>query len=378
MSYVEALPNGRFRGAFRLAAKPGQRRGQRVSRTFDYQYEAEAWATAAEDAAKSAASSGAAILAPAPKPVEAPLTAAQPVTGATVAEWGRELIERRSGRLAAATISGYTTHLAGIVLSGMGERPMADLKRSDVERWITDQRRAGTGKPTINARLKLLRMIVGDACAERVIEHDPASRVDYLTTDIKADRVLTRAEDAALLLACPEPLRVAALLGLDAGLRWSEAYGLKANAISGDFIVVRHVVERTTRTIREYPKGHRLRVVPIGSDRLASALDELAESARRERGHDGLLFVSKTGGPMPYESWRMRQWQPAVTAAKLKPAPGFHMLRHTYGSRLAAMSAPRSEIATLMGHADEETTARYIHAGDDGRRLALVRGALGG
>jgi len=31
-----------------------------------------------------------------------------------------------------------------------------------------------------------------------------------------------------------------------------------------------------------------------------------------------------------------------------------------------------------MGHADEETTARYIHAGDDGRRLALVRGALGG
>jgi hypothetical protein len=29
-----------------------------------------------------------------------------------------------------------------------------------------------------------------------------------------------------------------------------------------------------------------------------------------------------------------------------------------------------------MGHADESTTARYVHTGDDGRRATLARAAL--
>ena len=35
------------------------------------------------------------------------------------------------------------------------------------------------------------------------------------------------------------------------------------------------------------------------------------------------------------------------------------------------------EIAIVMGHADERTTARYMHAGDQGVRADLVRAALG-
>ena len=93
-------------------------------------------------------------------------------------------------------------------------------------------------------------------------------------------------------------------------------------------------------------------------------------------GHSGLLFTSPEGDPLDYFNWRRRTWRPA--ARVLKPRPRFHDLRHTYGTRLADAGVPRHEIAELMGHADEKTTARYIHAGTDGHRLNLVRAALAG
>jgi integrase len=37
-------------------------------------------------------------------------------------------------------------------------------------------------------------------------------------------------------------------------------------------------------------------------------------------------------------------------------------LRHTYGSLLASAGIPVTEIQAAMGHADIQTTARYLHA----------------
>ena len=357
-------------GVFRV---PGT--GRKVTASFEYEYEAEVWAAESQRRAEAvaAAVTGSSSTPPAVDP-------APPISPAgsrlTVYAHGAALIDRRSGRLADATIRNYRTHLAGLVTSGIGDRAMSDLRRSDVERWVTAQVRDGAGKSTINARLKLLRMAILDARGELLLDHDPAAGVEYLTLDLTADRVLTAAEESALLLACPPPLDLAAIVALDAGLRWSEVYGLAVDGIAGPFLTVRQVNERTTRRIRRYPKGHRLRVVPMTA-RLADAIAPAVVEARRRGGADALLFVSSTGGPVSYESWRKYRWTRATTAAGLTPAPGFHALRHTYGTRLAAAGVPRLEIAGLLGHADEETTKRYIHATDDGRRLELIRDALG-
>jgi len=39
----------------------------------------------------------------------------------------------------------------------------------------------------------------------------------------------------------------------------------------------------------------------------------------------------------------------------------FHDLRHTFGSRLAQMGTPLTQIKELMGHRTIKTTERYIH-----------------
>jgi integrase len=377
--YVVKLPSGRWRATFRA----GGRGSTRHSATFDYEYEAEAWAEAGERRARRAAR-GDTPPAEIPTPAPALEVAAEPVRRSspaestlTVAQHGRDMINRRAGRLTDGTVRGYRTHLTGLILSGIGDRPLGDLRRSDVERWITTQVEDNTGRATINARLKLLRMITRDARAELVVSSDAGAGVADLATDIPEKRSITETDEAKLLLACPAPLDVAVMIALDAGLRWSEVYGLDvASIVQGDYIHVRQVVERTTRKIRHYPKSHRARTVPLGTDRLAKALGPVVREARERGGPGALLFPSFTGGPMSYESWRRLRWTPAASASGLVPLLGFHELRHTYGSRLAAAGVPRSEIAELMGHADESTTRGYIHTGDDGARLTLVRAAL--
>ena len=52
----------------------------------------------------------------------------------------------------------------------------------------------------------------------------------------------------------------------------------------------------------------------------------------------------------------------ACEAAKIEPAIGFHILRHTYGSLLARQGTPLQVIAEAMGHADSRMTEKhYAH-----------------
>jgi site-specific recombinase XerD len=50
------------------------------------------------------------------------------------------------------------------------------------------------------------------------------------------------------------------------------------------------------------------------------------------------------------------------TLAKIGPAIGFHILRHTYPSRLAIKGAPLPVIAARLGHSDPRITEKhYAH-----------------
>jgi integrase len=59
-----------------------------------------------------------------------------------------------------------------------------------------------------------------------------------------------------------------------------------------------------------------------------------------------------------------------------------HVLRHTFGARLAMAGAPAKAIQEVMGHANLSTTERYMHltpqaARDAIHRLDAFRGDVG-
>ena len=85
---------------------------------------------------------------------------------------------------------------------------------------------------------------------------------------------------------------------------------------------------------------------------------------------DDLVFVGQTGGHLDGSALR-RRYDAALKRAGLRPLR-FHDLRHTFGTRMIAKADIR-RVQEWMGHADVQTTMRYLHyvpRADDARLVA--------
>jgi integrase len=82
------------------------------------------------------------------------------------------------------------------------------------------------------------------------------------------------------------------------------------------------------------------------------------ERAIAGKASDEPIFTKPTG-----RSWRRsEQRKPllrACEAARIKPAIGFHILRHTYASRLVMRGVALPVIAAQLGHADSQMVEKH-------------------
>jgi integrase len=85
-----------------------------------------------------------------------------------------------------------------------------------------------------------------------------------------------------------------------------------------------------------------------------------ASAAAGKRGAD--LLFSRESGEAWGNSHQIRYMRDACEAAGIEPAITFHILRHTYASRLAMRSVPLNVIANQLGHSDTRMTEKhYAH-----------------
>jgi integrase len=132
----------------------------------------------------------------------------------------------------------------------------------------------------------------------------------------------------------------------------------------------------TIRVVRSFtlggessPKSGRGRSVPMVKD-VATAL---ARVGRRERfTADGeLVFAGVVGGHLDSNEVR-RVYHKALQHAGLRRLR-FHDLRHTFGTRAVEKAESILELKEWMGHANVQTTMRYLHyksKADAARRLS--------
>jgi integrase len=119
------------------------------------------------------------------------------------------------------------------------------------------------------------------------------------------------------------------------------------------------------------PKSGKVRAVPLAPD-VASALAQLG---RREHwlSEDDLVFPGEGGDYLDGSALR-RRYKAALTSAALRPLR-FHDLRHTFGTRMIAKADIR-RVQEWMGHADIQTTMRYLHYAPRDEDAALVAEAF--
>ncbi len=85
------------------------------------------------------------------------------------------------------------------------------------------------------------------------------------------------------------------------------------------------------------------------------------------------MFVGEAGGYLDGSALR-RRYKSALAAAGLRPLR-FHDLRHTFGTRMIAKADIR-RVQEWMGHADVQTTMRYLHYAPRKEDAALVARAF--
>jgi integrase len=168
--------------------------------------------------------------------------------------------------------------------------------------------------------------------------------------------------NAVARVAPSELLRALLTVAAFTGLRQGELLALRWRHVDfGDHIV--HVQRNFVRGDEDTPKSHRVRSVPL-SDQAFVALDGLS---RREHftDADDLVFCSEVGGHLLDDDVRAAFYDALAAAglsamrAKADPIV-FHDLRHTFGT-LAIRIAPVTDVQHWMGHADIQTTMRYVH-----------------
>ena len=154
------------------------------------------------------------------------------------------------------------------------------------------------------------------------------------------------------------------------GLRRGELLGLRWRDVdfTGSTIRVRASYAAGELTT---PKSGKVRAVPMAPD-VASALAKLGDR-ERYTGDDDFVFAGEAGLPLDGDALSSR-YRDALARAGLRPLR-FHDLRHTFGTRMIAKADIR-RVQEWMGHADIQTTMKYLHYAPREEDAALVAEAF--
>jgi len=208
-----------------------------------------------------------------------------------------------------------------------------------------------------NKLLIQLGGILGRAKKVYGLPGNPAREVEKYQQRASGDIQVFSPEEVWALVRAADGEQDAAvfLTAAFTGLRMGELLGLRWRDIdfAGNVVRVRasyYLGQLTT------PKSGKVRAVPL-APAVATALAPLSQ---REDwlGDDDLVFVGIAGSYLDGSALR-RRYKAALAAAGLRPLR-FHDLRHTFGTRMIAKADIR-RVQEWMGHADVQTTMRYLH-----------------
>ncbi len=234
-----------------------------------------------------------------------------------------------------------------------------------VRAFLAFELTGGSARSTVSRRLATLRSFFSYLHREGVIEANPAKLVGspkvpkHLPRFLSIDEVfdlLSQAGPKAGAKAGAKAggarrysLRDRAILELaySSGLRVSELEGLNIGS-----------VEMSEGRVRVMGKGHKERIVPVGSKALA-ALREYLEG-RGPLDKDNPMFLNRNGGRLSDRGIR-RVVKKYAALMSLGPDVTPHTLRHTFATHLLHGGADLRVIQELLGHASLSTTQKYTH-----------------
>ena len=236
-----------------------------------------------------------------------------------------------------------------------GDWPLADLEGAadDIAAW-----RAGL-PDTSRYRLTLaLRQTLAAAVRWGYIQRNPA--VDAgANPEPRAEELhpFTREEIDRLAVELGPTYGPLAVFAAETGLRTNEWAAVERRDVdrAGPAVIVQR--RWSDGTLTPYPKTQRRRV-PL-TPRALAAVDMLP--ARLDT---PLLFPAPAGGHVGLDTWRTREWYPALEAASVEQRGPYH-LRHTFATEALAAGVSIFQLSRLMGASVKTIDRTYGHLAHD-------------
>jgi integrase len=294
-------------------------------------------------------------------------------TGATFADAAAEFLRyaEQDRGCKPSTIREYRSAVNGHLVPAFGDVRLEDVTPAMIGRW-----RAALSRELSNrTKNKLLTMLHGVFRRAQSVWSLPINPVADLEKHPHASsgaiEVFSPEEVMALVRAADsEQDATIYLTAAFTGLRRGELLALRWRDVdfAGKAIRVRASYAGGQVTT---PKSGKVRSVPMAPD----VAEVLAKLGQRDHltGDDHLVFVGELGGFVDASALR-RRYIAALKRAGLRPLR-FHDLRHTFGTRMIAKADIR-RVQEWMGHADIQTTMKYLHYVPRDEDAALVAAAF--
>jgi integrase/recombinase XerD len=240
-----------------------------------------------------------------------------------------------------------------------------DVDTPAIIRHLIRLRDAGMEARSRARHLVTLRGFFKYLLQEKILEANPARRIDLPKSGLKLPDVLSISEIAHLLslpdIQKPAGLRNATMLELmyAAGLRVSELIHVKVQNVRLD-----------AGYVQVFGKGAKERLVPFGqyAGQKITAYLATARPLLLKQYQSPYLFIARAGKPMTRQGfWKLLR-QYALTAGIHKPITP-HCLRHSFASHLLEGGADLRSVQIMLGHVDISTTQIYTHVARERLRI---------
>jgi integrase len=275
-----------------------------------------------------------------------------------------------SKHIEATTRAAYVSNLTKHFYPLFGRKPMYQITPSLVQDWVTQAAAQGLSARSIRKYHTMLHSIFKRAVRDQLIVANPCEHTELPKVIAKKARTLTPAEYDALITAIPDRYRLLVETAIETGMRWGELIALRPRHI--DFLTKTVTVEETIIEVsrrhsptgeryvtKAYPKDNEPRTFGVDD----AWLDAVALHISTHRiGRDDRLFTTAAGTPISRNTFRTRIWRPAVKASGVDFPVRMHDLRHAHASWLLAEGSDLRSVMERMGHAQIQTTQKYLHA----------------
>ncbi len=261
------------------------------------------------------------------------------------------------------TLDAYRSDLQqlGVFLARTHRDPLT-LTGADLAEFVSELAAGRDGRPpvapaTLQRKIACLRSFYRHLRREQLIDHDPTAELRPPRSRGKLPKVLTRDEVARLLAQpqgnAPGALRDRALLETmyACGLRASEAITLELSELDLEAAI-----------LRARGKGSKERIVPIGSQAVASLATYLEQGRPRLLGprEEPRVFLNLRGRGLSRQGlYKIVQGHAGTAGLENRMSP--HTLRHTFATHLLAGGCDLRSLQEMLGHADIGTTQIYTH-----------------